>query len=377
MKTRTLALFALLALLIPALAGAQALTQPPNGGNQRATVSQHLGLVRVTIDYHSPDVTGPQGESRRGKIWGQLVPYGLANLGYGTCTECPWRAGANEGTIFEVSHDVEIQGQPLPAGRYGLHMIPGEKEWTIIFSRNALAWGSFFYDPAEDALRVTTTPRANEYREWLTYEFTDRKLDKATVALMWEDLAVPFDIAVPRLVDYYMDRMNQELEGAAGFQWQNLDAAANYALQNGRNEKALEWSTRSVNDPFSGQANFTTLMTLSAAQAANGRTAESAESAKNAIEHPTATPGQIHNYGRQLIAQGKGQEALAAYKVIQKRFGEQWPVNVSMMRGYSAVGNYKEALKYAKKAHEQAPDQVNKDNLANLIKRLEKGEDVN
>jgi len=377
MRIKTIVISSLLALVLPVAAGAQSLTTPPNGGNQRATVTQYLGQVSVTIDYHSPDVTSPQGQSRRGQIWGQLVPYGLANLGYGTCTECPWRAGANEGTTFEISHDVAVQGKPLAAGKYGLHMIPGENEWTIIFSKNARAWGSFFYDPAEDALRVTTTAKKNDYREWLTYEFTDRQLDKATVALMWEDLAVPFEITVPNQVDYYMQQMEEELEGAAGFLWQNLDAAAQYALQNGRNEQALAWATRSINDPFSGQANFTTLMTLSAAQAANGKATESAASAKQAIEHPLATAGQIHNYGRQLIAQGKAQEALDAYKVSQKRFGEQWPVNVSMMRGYSAVGNYKEALKYAKKAHAQAPDQLNKDNLANLIKKLENGEDVN
>lgn len=373
----TLASLVVLALLVPAVAGAQSLTTPPNGDNQRAIVTQYVGLVRVTIDYHSPDVTGPQGESRRGKIWGQLVPFGLANLGYGSCTECPWRAGANEGTTFEVSHDVEIQGKPLPAGIYGVHMIPGENEWTIIFSKNAKAWGSFFYDPKDDALRVTTKPKASEYHEWLTYEFTDRQPDKATVALKWEELAIPFEITVPRIVDYYVLQMKEELEGAAGFVWQNLDAAANYALQNGRNVEALAWATRAVNDPFSGNANFTTLMTLSQAQEANGKSAEAAATAKQAIEHPAATANQIHQYGRQLIAKGKGEDALAAYKVSQKRFGEQWPVNVSMMRGYSAVGNYKEALKYAKKALAQAPDQANKDNLARLIERLEKGENVN
>jgi len=118
-------------------------------------------------------------------------------------------------------------------------------------------------------------------------------------------------------------------------------------------------------------------MTLSTAQAANGMATEAAATAKQAIDDPTATAVQLHAYGRQLITQGKGAEALDVYKASQKRFGEQWPVNVSLMRGYSAVGNYKEALKYAKKAYEQAPDQLNKDNLANLIKKLEKGEDVN
>jgi len=218
MKSRVLSLLGLSIILFSVASFAQPLTAPPNGGNQHSSVTQGLGLVSVTIDYHSPDVTSPQGQSRRGQIWGQLVPYGLTNLGYGSCTECPWRAGANENTTFEVSHDVEIQGKPLPAGKYGLHMIPGENEWTIIFSKNAQAWGSFFYDPADDALRVTTKPVKSEYHEWLTYEFTDRQLDKATVALMWEDLAVPFEITVPKMVDFYMHQMKEELEGSTGFQ---------------------------------------------------------------------------------------------------------------------------------------------------------------
>ena len=116
---------------LPLAAAAQLVTLPPDGDNQKASVSQWIGLVEVTITYNSPDVTGPDGSDRTGKIWGQLVPYGMANLGFGTCGgECPWRAGANENTVFRVSHDVKVEGLPLPAGSYGFHIIPGPEEWT-------------------------------------------------------------------------------------------------------------------------------------------------------------------------------------------------------------------------------------------------------
>ena len=83
------------------------LTAPPSGNNQRATVTQHIGLVEVSIDYSSPRVHQPfTNEDRRGKIWGTLVPWGMVNLGFGTCTECPWRAGANQNTVFTTSHDI-------------------------------------------------------------------------------------------------------------------------------------------------------------------------------------------------------------------------------------------------------------------------------
>src|SRR5205085_8851100 len=116
------------------------LTLPPSGNNQKASVVQYIGPVRVAIEYSSPAVHGPDGKDRRGQIWGKLVPYGLTNQGFGNGKPTPWRAGANENTVFAVSHDVMVEGKPLPAGRYGLFMIPGQEEWTLIFSKNAKAW---------------------------------------------------------------------------------------------------------------------------------------------------------------------------------------------------------------------------------------------
>ena len=154
--------------------GSQGLTFPPNGDNSQASVIQAIGPVRVTIDYSSPRVVrGPN--DRRGKIWGELVPWGLSDLGLNGCSSCPWRGGANENTTFTVTHDVKVQGQPLPAGTYGLHFIPGKEDWTVIFSKDASSWGSYWYDAKQDALRVQVKPVRNEYREWLTYEFTERE----------------------------------------------------------------------------------------------------------------------------------------------------------------------------------------------------------
>src|SRR6516164_6789402 len=84
---------------------------PPSGNNQRATVTQGIGPVRITIDYSSPSVHGPDGKDRRGQIWGKLVPYGLTDLGFGSGKPGPWRAGANENTVFAVSDAVSIEGK--------------------------------------------------------------------------------------------------------------------------------------------------------------------------------------------------------------------------------------------------------------------------
>ena len=122
--TRRLALGLVALLALAPRAAAQSITLPPDGDNQRSEVTQQIGLVTVSVAYGSPDVHAPNGDDRRGKIFGTLVPYGIYDLAFNN-RKGPWRAGANENTVFTVSHPVTIQGQPLPAGRYGLHMIAG------------------------------------------------------------------------------------------------------------------------------------------------------------------------------------------------------------------------------------------------------------
>jgi Protein of unknown function (DUF2911) len=146
--------------------------------SQRAQVMQRVGITDITISYHRPLVKGR-------KVWGGLVPYGQV-----------WRAGANENTTIEFSDPVTIEGNPLPKGIYGLHTIPGADEWTVIFSKNSTSWGSFTYDQAEDALRVTVKPQPADFHEALTYDFDEVKPDAATVPLRWEKLAVPIHVQV-------------------------------------------------------------------------------------------------------------------------------------------------------------------------------------
>lgn len=155
----------------------------------KASVMQVLGVdTEITITYSRPGVKGR-------KIWGELVPYGLApGNKYSKDQPYPWRAGANENTTIEFNKDILIEGNPLPAGKYGIHMIPSEKDWTIIFSKNSSAWGSFQYNQEEDALRVTVTPVKAPHQEWLEFGFDDLAGTSATAYLHWEELKVPFKI---------------------------------------------------------------------------------------------------------------------------------------------------------------------------------------
>jgi hypothetical protein len=367
-----------IALAVPA--GAQivpGLTIPPSGNNQQASVIQHIGPVRVTIDYSSPAVHGPDGKDRRGQIWGKLVPYGLTDLGFGNGKPAPWRAGANENTVFEVSENVSVEGKPLPAGRYGLHMIAGPEEWVLIFSKDSNAWGSFYYEAAADALRVTVKPRKHEYREWLTYEFTTRRPAESVAEMQWEDLAIPWTIKVENVNDLYISKLKENLTNVQGFGWRGWVAASQFCVaQNTRLDQALEWAEIAVSRQFIGEANFTTLSNKALVLDKLGRKDEAKGAMQLAVRHPSATPLDLHQYGRRLLAEKKSPEALEIFRLNFERNGDQWPVHVGLARGYAANGDPKQALEHARKALVQAPDALNRQGLEAMVAALEAGRPI-
>ena len=159
----------------------------------KASIMQRLGIdTDITIEYSRPGVKGR-------KIWGELVPYGLAPGNKSSNDKpFPWRTGANENTTIEFSKDVLIEGNKLPAGKYGIHIIPSEKDWIIIFSKNNSAWGSFSYNQEEDALRVTVIPVEAPHQEWMMFGFDNLAGTSATAFLHWEKLMVPFKIELPK-----------------------------------------------------------------------------------------------------------------------------------------------------------------------------------
>ncbi len=156
----------------------------------KAGVSQRIGVdTDINISYSRPGIKGR-------KIWGGLVPYGLApGNNYSDNKPFPWRGGANECTTIEFSKDVTVNGNKLPAGKYSMHFIPTEKDWTVIFNKDATLWGSFKYDESKDALRITVTPEEAPFQEWLQYGFDNLAGTSCTAYLWWEKLKVPFTIS--------------------------------------------------------------------------------------------------------------------------------------------------------------------------------------
>lgn len=341
------------------------------GNNKRASVSEYIGLAEIRIDYHRPGVKG-----REGKIWNtDIAHYGLKDLGFGTSNAAPWRGGANENTTISFSQPVSIEGKNLAAGTYGLHFILGETDDTVIFSKRANAWGSFYYDPAEDALRVTVRHRALENPvEWLKYEFVEQTDSTATVALMWENRMIPFKISadVHRI---QMETFKSELRTKPGFTWQAFVQAAGYALQHNEDDQALEWADMAVNARFIGQKNFQTLSTKAAVLKKLNRHAEADKLMDEALLLGQMI--ELHQYGRQLIGEKKPQKALEVFQLNYKKNPNVFTTNIGLARGYSAIGNYKKAMSYLEAARKQAPDQVNRDNVMASIEKLRAGKDIN
>jgi tetratricopeptide (TPR) repeat protein len=336
------------ALLVSFSAIGQKLTEPPSGDNQKSVVIQYMGPVSVTISYSSPDVHGPQGEDRTGKIWGEVVHYGFIDQGFGPSKSAPWRAGANENTTIAFSHDVKINGKDLKAGTYGLFLdVEKEGAWNWIFSNNSKSWGSYFYNPKEDALRVATTAEDAPYVEYLTFNFDERKPSSTVAYLQWEKKRVPMKIEVPNIDEVYVNLMRDELRGDVGFDYKNLVAAADFCAQRKIHlDEALAWADSAIYQPYFGRQEFNTFRTKATVLSAMGKEKEADAVMLTAVNHPTATVPAVHQYGKSLLTEGKNEKALDIFKLNRKNHPEDtFTTYVGLARGFTAVGDKKSAIK--------------------------------
>jgi tetratricopeptide (TPR) repeat protein len=337
----------------------QGLTQPPSGDNQKASVTQYIGPVSVTINYSSPDVHGPNGEDRKGKIWGELVHYGFIDQQFGPSKAAPWRAGANENTTITFSHNVKINGKDLAAGTYGLFLdVEQQGPWNWIFSKNSKSWGSYFYDPKEDALRVTTTAEDAPYTEYLTFNFEAREPQSSVAVLQWENKKVPMKIEVPNINEVYVSKMRDELRGELGFDYQNLMAAAQFCVANKINlDEALVWADRAITLPYFGKEDFKSLQTKAMVLRAMGKESDADAIMTKALNHQTATVQAVHQYGRSLLMEGKKEKALEVFKLNRQKHPEDtFTTYVGLARGYTAVGDKKNAIKNWEAAIKNLPE---------------------
>jgi Protein of unknown function (DUF2911) len=326
------------------------ISMPPNGDNERAQVSQWIGPVKISIEYHSPRVHNPANNDRTGHIWGELVHYGFVDEGFGPTKGAPWRAGANESTSITFSNDVRVEGKELKAGTYALFLdVEKTGPWTWIFSHH-LGWGSYQYDPKDDALRVQVTPEDAPFTEFLTYGFDDRHPDSALAYLRWEKKRIPFKIEVPDVNALYVAKMRQDLESWPGFNYQDWQTAAQFCADNKINlEEALIWADKAINGPFRGATigheDFSTLSTKAAVLEAMGRESDADAVMQRALALPRIDAYSLYAYGMGLLRQDKKDKAMKIFTFNQQQHPQDkfW-TSLGMARGYSALGDKQNAI---------------------------------
>jgi len=352
MKVHRTAAIALAILFSVAFCAAQSFVLDLPRQSQHAVVSQRLGVTDITISYHRPLVNKRQ-------VWGNLVPYGQV-----------WRAGANENTTIEFTDPVTIEGKPLAKGIYGLHMIPGQDQWVVIFSNNHTSWGSFTYKEAEDALRVNVKPQAADFHEALTYDIDQPSKDSAIVTMRWEKLAVPFKVGV-NVDEVVQQSLNKQLRGLAQYTWMSWDDAGNYLLANKLDlNQALKYEDESIRN----EERFDNLLTRSQILDAMGKKEEARATEAKALAK--ASPLQTHMFARGLQAQNRQDEAFAIFKSNADKNPDQWFVHSGLARMYCANGQFDKAAAEMKLALAGAPDQQ-KSYVEGLVKRLENKQDIN
>jgi tetratricopeptide (TPR) repeat protein len=320
--------------------------------SQHALITQRIGLTDITINYHRPLANGRQ-------IWGKVVPYGQV-----------WRAGANENTTITFSDPVTIEGQALDKGAYGLHMIPGENEWTVIFSKNSTSWGSFAYKEDEDALRVKVKPQTAEAHDALAYDFDDVKPNATVVTMRWDKVAVPFKVEV-NVNELVTASIHRQVHGLNQYYWEGWDDAAGYFLANKINlDDALKYEDQSIQS----EERYDNVLNKSRILEALGRNDDAKVFRSKALD--IASPLQLYFYARQLQGEKKQDEALAVFRSTAKKFPDFWTSHMGLARVYSAQGDFDNAVKEVKLSLTGAPDS-NKANLENYVKRLQNKEDIN
>ncbi|MBL0006572.1 MAG: DUF2911 domain-containing protein [Saprospiraceae bacterium] len=336
---------------------AQTITTPRTP-SPAAEVSQTLGISTVSVNYSRPSVKGRI-------VWGELVPFGWNVEPFGSPHPTPWRAGANENTVIEFSHDATVAGQKVPAGRYGLFFaINKDNSGEVVLSKDSHSWGNFFYDPANDLCRANIQIRENAMTEMLTYSFINVDRNSAELVLNWEKKQFPVKIefAVDEIV---MANADEQLKGAMGFTWQGFNSAANYSLQNKINiDRGLYYAERAV----AFNKNFTTLNTKAGLLRLNGRTEEADKIQAEAMT--VANEVELNAYGYQLLNSGNMEGAIKAFKDNTDRHPESANAWDSLGEGYAIKGDKKEAIKCFKKSLTLNPTDLVKANSEKYLKQL-------
>jgi Protein of unknown function (DUF2911)/Tetratricopeptide repeat len=336
---------------------AQGITTPRTP-SPASTLSQTIGISKVTVNYSRPSVKGRE-------VWGKLVPYGWNKEAFGAGNPSPWRAGANENTVITLSHDATVQGKPLAAGSYGLFFVVNpDNSGEVILSKDYRSWGHFWYDPTHDLMRAEIKLRDIGHTETLTYDFVNLGKNSGELVLNWEKKQFPVKIEFA-VDDIVMANATEELKSTAGFSWNGYNSAANYALQNKVNlEQGLKW----VDQAIAQNKSFIPINVKAGLLKELGRGPEADKLLSDAL--PTATEAEVNIYGYQLLTAGQHDKAIEVLAMNTKKYPASANAWDSLGEAYATKGDKANAIKNFKKSLTLNPPAGVKANSEKFLKQL-------
>ncbi|WP_372919545.1 DUF2911 domain-containing protein [Salegentibacter sp.] len=190
-------------------------------------IEQKVGLTDVTLEYSRPGM-------RDREVFGNLVPYGEV-----------WRTGANENTKITFSDDITIDGKELKKGTYAIYTIPGEKEWEVIFYKDAQNWGNpAEWDEEKIALKATANTMELPFEmETFTILIDDLQNNSASLNFIWDTTVASLTFNVPTEAKA-MASIEKVMNGPGAADY--FAAASYYHDEKKDLDKAYEWIKKSV-----------------------------------------------------------------------------------------------------------------------------------
>jgi DUF2911 family protein/tetratricopeptide repeat protein len=315
-----------------------------------AVAGQTIGVTDIQINYHRPAVN-------KRKIWGGLVPYGVM-----------WRAGANENTTISFSTPVKVEGQTLPAGTYGLFMIPTAAQWTVVLSKFSGDWGAYNYEQSEDAARVTVTPQTtSDSEERLAFTFDDLTPSSVILSLRWEKLRLPLKIETD-LMSTVRASIRNELRGGKHWNSDAYVAAARFELRYGDPDIALKYVDRALSLRTTGNALRTKANIVE--KKGDKKEAAALRERANQINSESET---LNNTAFGLIGDKKYDEAIAwlnSYLTSHPNSNQAWTAYALMGQAYAEKGDKANARASFDKALAAAHDMAEQMEVQDFVTAL-------
>jgi hypothetical protein len=147
--------------------------------SEHAVAAQTVAGTTITVEYYRPVARG------RDSLFGKVVTWGEH-----------WTPGANWATTLDVDHDVRLEGELLPKGKYAIWTVVQPDRWTVELHRQ---WHKYHVPPPSDSsdiqLRIEVRPETGPPVEVLTFDFPVVRPAATTLRFRWGTVVVSLEVA--------------------------------------------------------------------------------------------------------------------------------------------------------------------------------------